>query len=135
MKSKTSGFTLVEMVTVMMIIGSLVMMALPKYTLIVEKGRAAEGVQYLFSLLSAQKRYSIDHDNGDSTPDYADTVSALDVGMNPPRNFNTPTDADINTTNPIARITRNDSSYTLFIADTGVITCTGAGSVCQSLGY
>ena len=117
----------------MIIIGAMVVLALPKYTTVIEKVRASEGEQYLYSLLGAQKRYSIDHDDGLGGPDYADTVNDLDIDLSAtPSNFKKLTDADINTSNPVAQITRSDSSYTLYISDTGIVSCNCSGVVCST---
>ena len=100
----------------------------------IERMRAAEGEQFLYVVLSAQKRYSIDHNDT-----YADNLADLDVDFNlTPSNFKPLTDADINTTNPLAKIIRQDDSYTLFILSTGTVTCNCNGSscqMCQKLGY
>lgn len=134
------AFTLPEIIVAMVIVGVLATLAIPNLSRTSERMRAEEGVQFLFTLLAAQKRYSINNDNGDATPDYADNLAQLDVDVSVTlQNFLTPTNADINTTSPVAKITRTGGTpYTLFIRDTGVITCNCGGAACQvcnSMGY
>ncbi len=52
-----SGFALIEMVVVILVIGILSAVALPQYARIMERPRAAEGVQFLLAIKGAQDRY------------------------------------------------------------------------------
>ena len=128
---KNTGFTLIEITITMIIVVTVVTIALPKLNLIAEKMRAAEGEQFLYSILSAQKRYSIDN-NGN----YVGNIATLDIDLSKiPTNFQQPT---VSIVTPLAQITRNNNSYTLFISDTGAIACNCNGAACQTcqkMGY
>lgn len=52
-----SGFTLIEILVVVMILGILAAIAMPQYFKVVERGRAAEAFSMYDSLRSAQSRY------------------------------------------------------------------------------
>ena len=100
-KINNIGFTLVELVVVLIITATLATLALPRITFAIEKVRAKEGEQFLYTLLSAQKRYAIDNDNGDATPDYTIDIGALDVDFSrTPENFDDPT---VSATSPCCR--------------------------------
>ena len=133
---KSRGFTLAEIIVVMLIIAVLVTVAIPKFNIIMESMRAKEGTQFLYNILTAEKRYAINHDDGDSTPDYTNDITKLDISIDlTPSNFYS---LNLSATNPLANITRKDNSYTLFIADTGVISCNCGGiacTTCQKIGY
>ncbi len=126
-QKKSSGFTLTEILVVIVIAIVLTSIAYPKYTAMMERFHAEEGKTTLMALLAAQKRYSLR--NGGS---YASSLNNLDVDLRPLKYFDTPTVAG---TNPIAQITRT-SSYTLTINDSGVISCSGgAAGLCARIGY
>ena len=133
---KTSAFSLSEMVVVIMIIGVLASIALPRYQVTVERVRSSEGVNILTALLGAQKRYATE--NGGL---YTGTLSNLDVTpppSTPANNFDDPT---VSAISPLASIHRKNGpsgidDYTLQISDTGVITCFGGGGgICTKMGY
>ena len=56
------GFTLTELLVVVLIIGILASIALPQYTRAVERSRMAEAVQVLGDLGTAQSIYYMEHD-------------------------------------------------------------------------
>ncbi len=51
------GFTLLELLAVVMIIGILASIAMPQYRMAIEKARLAEGLSVLKSISDAQSRY------------------------------------------------------------------------------
>jgi type IV pilus assembly protein PilE len=57
LKKKSSGFTLLELIIVVIVIGILASIALPRYLQVAEKGRMAEAKSILGALRSAQLRY------------------------------------------------------------------------------
>jgi prepilin-type N-terminal cleavage/methylation domain-containing protein len=138
-KKENYGFTLIEVIIAITIVGALAMLAIPKITIAIEGMRAAEGEQFLYALLAAQKRFSIDNDDGNPvTTDYANNLAALNMDQNmPPRNFNVPVALDAN---PLAQIIRTGGLYTLYMREDGVVACNCGGGVCadnicQKMGY
>jgi prepilin-type N-terminal cleavage/methylation domain-containing protein len=137
------GFTLMELLFVVIIIGLLAALGLPQFFRATERARTAEGVRLLGSLRGAQFRYAAE--NGATTND----LNKLDVEYTGLKYFNTPT--VVSGVNPrdsaqqdsvIASITRNDNqnagfgNYTLYIQVDGDITCSGgARDTCSKLGY
>jgi len=55
------GFTLIELVVVIIIVGILATLGLTQYTKVVERGRSAEAKSILGSLRSAEVAYKLDH--------------------------------------------------------------------------
>jgi type IV pilus assembly protein PilE len=128
-----SAFSMMELITVLVIVGVLASIALPRYEVGIEKIRSSEGAQILTALLDAQKRYS--SENGGA---YTATMSDLDVTIPASSNFNAPT---VSASSPLATIQRIDGSsgiddYTLTISDTGTVSCSGGGGgICGKMGY
>lgn len=82
MKKRTnSGFSLIEVLVVVLIIGILTSVALPQYQKSVEKSRAIKGVQALKTILSAQQVYYTTYGH------YTDDLSKLDVDVTIPAGF------------------------------------------------
>ena len=118
------GFTLVEIIIVVTILGILAAVALPHYVGQTERFTAGEGVQTLSTLLLSQKRYALE--NSDA---YATTLASLDVTIPSSSYFDVPTVA--NDAGAVASIARNTGAYTLSISDAGAISCSGA--ICASI--
>ncbi|RKY29078.1 MAG: hypothetical protein DRP61_00140 [Candidatus Omnitrophota bacterium] len=133
------GFTLLELITVVIIIGILATIAVPQFFKVAERGRAAEAINLLGSIRSAQLRYCAEHAR------VTDNFSELDVETTGnPRFFTLAPLGNANPSNdtPVAQATRNDVSnfnygnYVLQIQFDGDITCSGGrGNVCTMLGY
>ena len=130
-----TGFTLTEIIAVIIIVGIIATFALPRFTGTFERMRASEAVQMLTALLEAQKVYQLE--NGE----YADDPDLLDVEIDRSSNFLLPptvaSPADP-VADPIASIRRiGGGGYWLEINEEGTITCTDQGldPSCAEAGY
>ncbi len=119
------GFTLVEIIIVVIILGILAAVVLPSYTSQNERFTAGEGVQTLTTLLLSQKRYALE--NSDA---YATALASLDVTI-PASSYFTPSVSDASYPTKAASVARNTGAYTLSINDAGTISCVGA--ICASI--
>lgn len=124
------GFTLLELLTVVIIIAILASIALPQFFKIAERGRAAEGIHVLGVIRSAQLRYCAEH--GSTT----DNINNLDVTLPATlKYFNAPNLISFDCSNAtdtqeVANIQRNNkdkvgkyANYTLKIQKNGDIVC------------
>lgn len=127
--STTRAVTLIEMMTVILIIGTLASLAAPRLFSMIEKSRIGEAINILDALRNAQEIYR--QENGG----YAQTLDNLDVTIPQPQNFDMPTVA---TADPIASIRRNVTNYdyTLTIDVSGAVKCAGTtpANICARLG-
>lgn len=123
------GFTLLELVIVVIIVAVLAGLGIPQFIKTVERAKASEGVSLLGDIRSSQMRYYAEYGI------YTSTYTQLDV--NAPtslKNFAslaalTPSGTPGN----VATIARNTGAYTLAITDTGVIACTpSSGNTCPA---
>ena len=76
-KNLKQGFTLLELLVVVLIIGILAAIALPQYKKVVAKARAVEAIMTLKSITDAQERYALANNN------YTNDLEELDISVNP----------------------------------------------------
>ena len=119
---RKKGFTLLELIIVIIVIGILASIALPRYLRVAERSRMAEGKSILGALRGAQVRYAAEHGN------FTTDVDNLDTDMTTSRYFEVPFTVD--DTDPIASVVRNavdagSFAYTLTIYEDGTLNCTG----------
>lgn len=126
---KEDGFTLIELIFAIIIIGILAALAIPRFSDTIEKSRTAEAINILGTLRNAQEVYNLE--NGV----YTATIGNLDVTIPASRNFQPPETA---AANPIAVIQRNASgyNYVLTIDMDGTVRCAGTApaNICTKLG-
>ena len=79
--SRNSGFTLVELAVVVVIIGVLAAFAVPRFLASVERSKAAEAFNYLASIHSSQERYHARQGT------YAGDLATLDIELVDPEYF------------------------------------------------
>ncbi len=72
---RQQGFTLIELLVVVLIIGILASIAMPQYFKVVERGKAAEAIQWTDNVKSAQETYLA------QAGVYATALSMLPVGV------------------------------------------------------
>lgn len=144
MRKRFRGFTLLEIMIVVVILGILSSFALPRYFRGVEKHRAAEGVMSIQILRKAQLSYF------DQNREYQDFVAWNDCGdllidVPTPKFFRwSPSDPDGSfVPGAVATAQRNDvdngefGNYNLKITVDGAIYCWGGASAdtCGNLGF
>lgn len=69
----SAGFTLIELIVVMVVLGILAAIAIPNYSEYVQRGYRASAQSYISDLASRQAQFFLDRRA------YADTVAALNV--------------------------------------------------------
>ncbi len=132
---KRTANTLTEIVIVIIIIGILASLALPRYFGTVEKAKSAEAVQILTALYGAEKSYLIENSQ------YTLSATGLDISIPYSPNFNTPTfpgslpDPTDSVNSTLVSVQRSTSAYTLSILENGTIQCAPSGSNCSTIGY
>ncbi len=129
---RRGGFTFVEMIVVVIVIGILITLALPNYAFVVEKTRSGEGLQILESIRHAQLAYYYENNNT-----FANDLADLDMEIPTPVHFDALTDADIhnpgNFTDPVGEVTRSTGDYNITISADGTLVCTPV-AFCAKLG-
>lgn len=125
------GFTLMELIFAVVIVGVLAGLAIPRFSHTIEKSRSAEAIHILETLRNAQEVYKLENNGA-----YAALVDDLDVTIPASRNFQAPTVA---AADPVASIDRNAGGYqyTLTIDADGTVNCGGVvnpAGICATLG-
>ncbi|MBL7131775.1 MAG: prepilin-type N-terminal cleavage/methylation domain-containing protein [Candidatus Omnitrophica bacterium] len=130
------GFTLLELVIVIVIIAILAALAIPQYMITTERARAAEGLLILDAVRNSQIRYYA------RWADYSDDGDKLDYSIESPRFFKDI--YPVASGGYICMVNRNsvqyayDMRYTLSIDADGNIVCSDNGCsvpICSKMGY
>lgn len=128
------GFTLLELLVVLVVVGILAAMALPKYSATLERSRQAEANSILGAMRGAQLRWAAEHSGV-----YTATLSDLDIELPDYNGNGTPGDGkffDYTTAaSGVSTATRNNTQrtagspgYELQININGVISCVVPGT-------
>lgn len=137
-----SGFTIIEIIVVIVIIGILAALAIPSSRIQMLRIQSQEGVRILRALWEAQKDYYRDNNA------YATSLDQLAVDIPAPKNFQapvldngiTPLTCGLITVYYLARIEDNTGTYTLYARNNGLIGCRRTGfpcqrQLCEQMGY
>jgi len=81
LSNKQAGFSLVELTIVVVILGVLSMMAVPRYRVAVERAKAAEAFTFLAQVEGAQERHNA------RTGAFAQRMRDLDIKVSSPMHF------------------------------------------------
>lgn len=109
------GFTLIELLVVVLIIGILAAIALPQYQKAVEKARAAEAIQMLGDLATAEQIYQM------GMGSYTNDMTLMDIEMP-----GVSTDTSIATTKNFRVQITNADGANVFQASASRVNSTGA---------
>ena len=83
--------TLLEITTVVVILGTMAALAFPRYQIILEKFKAQEQVHLMLAIMVAQKQYYLDYiDPGDHHHEYPPFLTNLDIDIGSSLNFAKP---------------------------------------------
>ena len=126
LNKKDGCLTIMEIMMTLLVLGALAGLVFPRFEMQMEKARAAEAVQILEALFNAQTAYYAEYKT------YTNNLANLDITFRPSSYYSVPT---LSMADPIVSVQRNDSSYTLSMATTGIISCVPAGGTCGHLGY
>jgi type IV pilus assembly protein PilE len=127
---KTRGFTLIEMMIVVTIIGILVAIAVPSYQSHLRKGRRAEAQAFVTQVAQRQQQYLLD------ARTYAFGSTALsDLGLSPPASVSTHYSITVTgaSSPPQFTVTADPSGSTVQAAD-GTLTMNHTGQKTRMLG-
>jgi type IV pilus assembly protein PilA len=107
------AFTLIEIIIVIVILGVVATLAIPRMTGTTEQATLSEAVSALESLHAAEKRYELEH------PGTYAACAALDVDI-VPKNFSAPV---CSAASGDVSMTRNGLGYTVTKSIAGVFSC------------
>ena len=114
------GFTLIELTVAAFLVGILALIALPRFSKLIEKSRASEGITWLQVIRMAQRRYYADHDCYGL---YASNVNDLDIEYRPVLQYFYAPIGALPPSNQLGSIMRKGLSYQLVIFEDGTIHC------------
>ncbi|MGD0337124.1 MAG: prepilin-type N-terminal cleavage/methylation domain-containing protein [Candidatus Omnitrophota bacterium] len=123
------GFTLLELMVVVIVIGILAMVALPRFVRVVERAKSAEGRLLLDVIRLSQLRYYAEHDR------YTGAITDLDLAYSPPKYFK---DIVAGSSEASLGTARRIDSYTLSIDSNGLIKCADDANAvykCKDAGF
>ncbi len=126
------GFTLLELIIVVIIIGILVGIALPRFMGVAEKARSAEGASILGALRSSQIRYYAQSAGGTYTGVGCPGLDLDIASFTARKYFEDPVCASSGSIVTISKKATAGQQYTLAITADGVITCSG---VCTGVSF
>ena len=144
--TKQEGFTLIQTMVVIVILGALTGMAIPRMTTIIYKVRNQEALPILISVLEAQFEYKRVNGN------YTETLDDIDITIPELKNFSGVIVWDssllldcgsgdhrrIVSMNALAIRPAGERPYTLFILEDGRICCSeiaGEEGICARMGF
>ena len=137
LKEKNCGFTLLELIVVIVILGVLVGLAFPQYEIVVEKARSVEGIRMLGAIRKAQQSHYLM-----TSGTYSDDLEDLVIEIPAMKYFENTRAFDGNdATKTIGSAWRSDGSYGLSIDSEGEISCgtilfiSDGITICDRLGY
>jgi prepilin-type N-terminal cleavage/methylation domain-containing protein len=122
-----SAFTLIEIIIVIVILGILASMVIPRLSASTETATCSEAISFLGTMRSAQARWNLE--KGTPATPYAGNCSDLDVDVTTPRNFDTPVCVAASGNVSLSRKAPGPS-YTATAKQTAsptVYTCSGTG--------
>ena len=127
----SGGFSLMELMVVLVVTGVLASLAVPSYLIHVQRTRTVEARNVLMSVYAAQKDYR--RDNGE----YASRLRDLDVELSQTmvsyKDLAVYRDTTVSGQRVLASVKSNDDSYTLYISDQARFVCVDAP--CARLGF
>lgn len=131
------GFSVYEIIAVVIILSVLLSLTIPNYTNMIRRGENQEAEQFLRSVWIAQQDYKIE--NGV----FAGNISQIDLDVDPLKNFVIfPQQQNIvcggNTANSLVhvhKVVNGEFEYEIVLLEDGRISCFPCGTICQRMGY